>query len=189
MVVVAITFGIIFLAEVADTSGLVTLVLATRYSPALVLVGACAAFLVQVGVAITVGSLVANLPERPLEFALAVVFLVGAVLLLRGDDDDDAAPKKVLRTGWQVVATSFGVTMLSELGDPTQIITATLAARYDDPLAVGIGAVLALWSVSALAVYGGSRLHRVVPVRWVTRATAAILVVLAVLTAVDAIRG
>jgi putative Ca2+/H+ antiporter (TMEM165/GDT1 family) len=189
MVVVAITFGIIFLAEVADTSGLVTLVLATRYSPALVLVGACAAFLVQVGVAITVGSLVANLPERPLEFALAVVFLVGAVLLLRGDDDDDAAPKKVLRTGWQVVATSFGVTMLSELGDPTQIITATLAARYDDPLAVGVGAVLALWSVSALAVYGGSRLQRVVPVRWVTRATAAILVVLAVLTAIDAIRG
>ena len=44
---------------------------------------------------------------------------------------------------------SFGVTMLSELGDPTQIITATLAARYDDPLAVGIGAVLALWAVSA----------------------------------------
>ena len=189
MVVDAVTFGIIFLAEVADTSGLVTLVLATRYSPALVLVGACAAFLVQVGVAITVGSLVANLPERPLEFALAVVFLVGAVLLLRGDDDDDdAAPKKVLRTGWQVVATSFGVTMLSELGDPTQIITATLAARYD-PLAVGVGAVLALWSVSALAVYGGSRLQRVVPVRWVTRATAAILVVLAVLTAIDAIRG
>ena len=189
MVVVAITFGIIFLAEVADTSGLVTLVLATRYSPALVLVGACAAFLVQVGVAITVGSLVANLPERPLEFALAVVFLVGAVLLLRGDDDDDAAPKKVLRTGWQVVATSFGVTMLSELGDPTQIITVTLAARYDDPLAVGIGAVLALWTVSALAVFGGSRLRRVVPVRWVTRATAALLVVLAVLTAIDAIRG
>lgn len=189
MVVVAITFGIIFLAEVADTSGLVTLVLATRYRASLVLLGVCAAFLVQVGVAITVGSLVANLPERPLEFALAVVFLVGAVLLLRGDDDDDAAPKKVLRTGWQVVATSFGVTMLSELGDPTQIITATLAARYDDPLAVGVGAVLALWSVSALAVYGGSRLQRVVPVRWVTRATAALLVVLAVLTAIDAIRG
>jgi putative Ca2+/H+ antiporter (TMEM165/GDT1 family) len=87
------------------------------------------------------------------------------------------------------VATSFGVTMLSELGDPTQIITATLAARYDDPLAVGIGAVLALWAVSALAVFGGNRLQRVVPVRWVTRRAAAVLVVLAVLTAIDAIRG
>jgi Ca2+/H+ antiporter, TMEM165/GDT1 family len=190
MAVLAVTFGIIFLAEVADTSGLVTLVLATRYRASLVLLGVCAAFLVQVGVAIAAGRLVALLPQRPLEFALAAVFLVGAVLLLReDDDDDDATVEKAPRTGWQVVATSFGVTMLSELGDPTQIITATLAARYDDPLAVGIGAVLALWAVSALAVFGGNRLQRVVPVRWVTRAAAAVLVVLAVLTAIDAIRG
>ena len=190
MAVLAVTFGIIFLAEVADTSGLVTLVLATRYRASLVLLGVCAAFLVQVGVAIAAGSLVALLPERPVEFALAAAFLVGAVLLLReDDDDDDAGVEKAPRTGWQVVATSFGVTMLSELGDPTQIITATLAARYDDPLAVGIGAVLALWAVSALAVFGGNRLRRVVPVRWVTRAAAAVLVVLAVLTAIDAIRG
>src|SRR6185503_17328742 len=98
--------------------------------------------LVQVGIAIAAGSLVALLPQRPLEFALVVVFLISAALLLREDDDDDATLKKIPLTGWQVVATSFGVTMLSELGDPTQIITATLAARYDDPLAVGIGAVL-----------------------------------------------
>jgi Ca2+/H+ antiporter, TMEM165/GDT1 family len=190
MAVLAVTFGIIFLAEVADTSGLVTLVLATRYRASLVLLGVCAAFLVQVGVAIAAGSLVALLPERPVEFALAAAFLVGAVLLLReDDDDDDAGVEKAPRTGWQVVATSFGVTMLSELGDPTQIITATLAARYDDPLAVGIGAVLALWAVSALAVFGGNRRQRVVPVRWVTRTAAAVLVVLAVLTAIDAIRG
>ncbi|GAA5127669.1 TMEM165/GDT1 family protein [Pseudonocardia adelaidensis] len=189
MTVIGITFGIIFLAEVADTSGLVTLVLASRYSASLVLVGVCAAFLVQVGIAIAAGSVVSLLPERPLEIALAVVFLVGAVLLLRGeDDDDDAAIAKDPLTPWRVVVTSFGVTMLSELGDPTQIITATLAARYDDPLAVGIGAVLALWAVSALAVFGGNRLQRVVPVRWVTRATAAILVVLAVVTAVEAFR-
>lgn len=190
MTVIAVTFGIIALAELADTSGLVTLVLATRYSASLVLVGVCAAFLVQVGIAIAAGSVVALLPERPLEIALAVVFLVGAVLLLRGDDDDDDADLgKVPLTRWRVVVTAFGVTMLSELGDPTQIITATLAARYDDPLAVGIGAVLALWAVSALAAFGGSRLQRVVPVRWVTRATAAILVILAVLSAMDAIRG
>lgn len=190
MVVIAVTFGIVALAELADTSGLVTLVLATRFSASLVLLGVCAAFLVQVGVAIAAGSIVALLPERPLEAALAVVFLVGAVLLLReDDDDDDATPEEAPLTRWRVVATSFGVTMLSELGDPTQIITATLAARYDDPLAVGIGAVLALWAVSALAVFGGNRLQRVVPVRWVTRATAAVLVILAVLSAIDAIRG
>jgi putative Ca2+/H+ antiporter (TMEM165/GDT1 family) len=189
MAVIAVTFGIVALVELADTSGLVTFVLATRFSASLVLLGVCAAFLVQVGVAIAAGSIVALLPERPLEAALAVVFLVGAVLLLREDDDDDATPEEAPLTRWRVVATSFGVTMLSELGDPTQIITAALAAQYDDPLAVGLGAVLALWSVSALAVFGGNRLQRVVPVRWVTRVTAAVLVILAVLSAIDAIRG
>jgi putative Ca2+/H+ antiporter (TMEM165/GDT1 family) len=190
VVVVGITFGIIALAEVADTSGLVTLVLASRFSASLVLLGVGAAFLVHVGLAITAGSIVALLPDRPLEAVLAVVFLVGAVLLLlEDDDDDDVTTGKIPPTRWRVVAMSFGVTMLSELGDPTQIITATLAARYEDPLAVGIGAVLALWAVSALAVFGGSRLRGVVPVRWVTRVTAAILVVLAALSAIDAFRS
>jgi Ca2+/H+ antiporter, TMEM165/GDT1 family len=192
VVVIAITFGIVALAELADTSGLVTLVLASRYPARLVLLGVAAAFVVQVGIAIAAGSLVALLPERPLEAALAVIFLVGAVLLLRedgDDDDDDVTLGEVPGTRWRVVATSFGVTLLSELGDPSQIIIATLAARYDDPLAVGIGALVALWAVSALAVFGGHRLRRVVPVRWVTRVAAAVLIVLAVFSAIEAIRG
>ena len=189
MIVLAITFGIVALVELADTSALTTLVLGARFPARWVLLGVGAAFLVHVGLALAAGSLVALLPRRPLEAALAVVFLVGAVLLLRGDDDDAPAVDEAPRTAWSVVATSFGITLLSELGDPTQIVVATLAARYDDPVAVGVGATLALWAVSALAVYGGSRLRRVVPVRWVTRGAAAILVVLAILSAVDAIRG
>jgi putative Ca2+/H+ antiporter (TMEM165/GDT1 family) len=189
--VIAITFGIVALAELADTSGLVTLVLGSRFPARLVLLGVCAAFLVQVAIAVAAGSLVALLPDRLLEATLAVVFLVGAVLLLRedDDDDDDAIPGATPVTRWRVVAMSFGVTLLSELGDPTQIIVATLAARYNDPLAVGIAALLALWAVSALAVFAGNRLRHVVPVRWVTRVTAAILVVLGVLSAIDATRG
>ncbi|HTF51405.1 MAG TPA: TMEM165/GDT1 family protein [Pseudonocardia sp.] len=191
MGVAAITFGIVFLAELVDTSGLVTLVLGTRFPARWVLLGVCAGMLVHVAVAIAAGSLVALLPERPLEGLLAVIFLVGAVLLLREDDDDDDEPniRKRPQTPWSVVATSFGVTALSEFADPSQLIIVTLAARYNDPLAVGIGALLGLWVVSALAVYGGNRLQRVVPLRWVTRATAAVLVVLGVLSAIDAIRG
>jgi putative Ca2+/H+ antiporter (TMEM165/GDT1 family) len=145
---------------------------------------------VHVVVAIAAGSLVALLPRRPLEGLLAVIFLVGAVwLLFEDDDDDEPNVGETPATPWSVVATSFGVTLLSEFADPTQLLIATLAARYDDPLAVGVASLLALWAVSALAVYGGNRLQRVVPVRWVTRATAAVLVVLGVLSAIDAIRG
>ena len=187
----AITFAVVFLAELVDTSGLVTLVLSTRFPARWVLIGVFAGMAVHVVVAVAAGSLVALLPTRPLEAILAVVFLVGAVLVLRGDDDDDDEPDigDTPATMWRVVATSFGVTVLSEFADPTQIITATMAARYESPLAVGTGALLALWAVSAIAVFGGNRVARVVPVRWITRATAAILVVLAVLSAIDAIRG
>lgn len=189
MAVLAITFGIVFLAEVADTSGLVTLVLGTRFPPKWVLLGVCAGMLVHVAVAIAVGSLVGLLPQRLLEGLLAVGFLVGAVLILRGDDDDEPEIEETPRTPWGVVVTSFGVTVLSEFADPSQLLIVTLAARYGDPVAVGVGALLGLWAVSAIAVYGGNRLQRVVPVRWVTRAAAAVLVVLGVLSAIDAIRG
>jgi Ca2+/H+ antiporter, TMEM165/GDT1 family len=190
VVVAAIVFGIVALAELADTSALATLVLGARFPARLVLLGVFAAFVLHVGLALLAGTFLALLPERPLEIILAVIFLIGAVLVLRGDDDDDDldldAPP---RTRWRVVATAFGITLLSELGDPTQIIVATLAARYDDPVAVGIGALLALWAVSVLAVYGGNRLARVIAVRWLNRVVAAILVVLAVISAIAAFRA
>ena len=196
MSVIAITFGIVALAEVADTSGLVTLVLATRFPARWVLLGVCAGMLVHVGVAIAAGSLLGLLPERLLEAVLAVVLLVGAVLLIRegeeDDDDDDAdevAEREAPRSRWGVVATAFGVTALSEFADPSQIVAAALTARYGEPLLVAVGAVLGLWAVSALAVYGGNRLRRLVPVHWVTRIAGAIMIVLAVISAIDAIRG
>jgi putative Ca2+/H+ antiporter (TMEM165/GDT1 family) len=194
--VVAITFVIIALAEVADTSGLVTLVLATRFPARWVLLGVCAGMLVHVGIAVAAGSLVGLLPERPLEAILAVMFLLGAFLTVRegmedddDDDDDDEKVRAVPRTRWAVVATAFGITALSELADPSQILTATLTAQYDDPLLVGIGALLGLWAVSALAVFGGNRLRQVVPVKWVAWVAGGIMVVLAVISAVSAIRG
>ncbi|MEJ2890390.1 TMEM165/GDT1 family protein [Actinomycetospora aeridis] len=192
---VAITFVIVALAEVADTSGLVTLVLATRFPARWVLLGVCAGMLVHVGIAVAAGSLVGLLPERPLEAILAVMFLLGAVLTIRegmeddDDDDDDDEEREAPRTRWAVVATAFGITALSELADPSQILTATLTAQYDDPLLVGIGALLGLWAVSALAVYGGNRLRQVVPVKWVAWVAGGIMVVLAVISAVEAIRG
>jgi putative Ca2+/H+ antiporter (TMEM165/GDT1 family) len=189
VVVAAITFGIVFLAELVDTSGLVTLVLGTRFPARWVLLGVCTGMAVHVGVAVVAGSLVALVPKRPLEGVLAVIFLVGAVLVLREDDDDPPDIGDAPVTRWRVVAMSFGVTVLSEFADPSQIVIATLAARYADPFTVGIAALLALWAVSALAVFGGNRVLRVVPARWVTRAAAAGLIVLAVLSAVAAIRG
>lgn len=77
--------------------------------------------------------------------------------------------------------------LAAEFGDLTQIATATLAARYHDPLGVGAGAVLALWAVAALAITGGRALLTVIPVRWVARAAAAVMLVLAGLSLAAAV--
>jgi Ca2+/H+ antiporter, TMEM165/GDT1 family len=81
------------------------------------------------------------------------------------------------------------VVFLGEWGDITQITTANLAARYGDPVSVGTGALLALWSVAALALTVGRGLVQRVPTRLVRRLTGAALAVLAVLTLAEAVRG
>jgi hypothetical protein len=74
-------------------------------------------------------------------------------------------------------------------GDLTQITTANLAARYHDPLTVGVGAVLGLWAVGALAITGGQQLLRLIPLTWIVRIAAAIMTILAVASLLNSITG
>lgn len=90
---------------------------------------------------------------------------------------------------WRVAWRSFAVVFVAEFGDLTQLVTANLAARYHDPVAVGAGAVLGLWAVGGLAVIGGRQLLRVVPFRWITRVAAVVMAGLAAVSLVAAIRG
>ncbi len=187
----AIVFCTVLVAELPDNSGLASLVLGTRYQRAgAVFAGAAAAFAVHVVVAVTCGSLLGLLPHRIVQIAVAVVFLAGAVLVLRGDsgDEDEARMKAGAAGFWAVAATSFGVILLAELGDLSDIVIADLAARYHDPVPVGIGSVLALWSVVALAIVGGRRLQRILPLRWIARLAALAMVVMAGFTLAEALR-
>jgi Ca2+/H+ antiporter, TMEM165/GDT1 family len=143
---------------------------------------------------VTVGGVfVALLPQRLVLFVAAALFAGGAALLLLGKEEA-ADPGETVRAmadqrPVRVAMASFGVVFLGEWGDITQITTANLAARYRDPVSVGIGAVLALWSVSALALTVGRGLVQRVPTRLVRRLTGVVLAVLAVVTLAEAIRS
>ncbi|MGH9060957.1 MAG: TMEM165/GDT1 family protein, partial [Acidimicrobiales bacterium] len=91
-------------------------------------------------------------------------------------------------TAARTVATAAGVIFLAEWGDLTQILTANLAARYHDPVSVGVGSMVALAAVGALAVGGGRTITRLIPVRAVRIITAVVLAGLAAVTAVQAAR-
>ena len=82
--------------------------------------------------------------------------------------------------------TAFGVIFLAEWGDLTQVLTVNLAARYHAPLAVGLGALLALSAVAGVAVAGGQGLLRLVNVTIVRLLTASVLLILGVYAAYTA---
>jgi putative Ca2+/H+ antiporter (TMEM165/GDT1 family) len=188
----ATAFGVVLLVELPDKTLVASLVLATRYRPRPVLLGVALAFAVQSVIAVTAGGVLHLLPHVVVKAAVSVLFAIGAVLLLRegfaerDEVDLDARAQRAQAPFWRVVATSFGVLFAAEWGDASQLATAALTARLDQPVAVGIGAWAALVAVAALAVVAGRAVVRRVPLRMVHRVAGVLFAVFAVATAIAA---
>ncbi|WP_300677406.1 TMEM165/GDT1 family protein [Nocardioides sp.] len=187
-------FALIFVSELPDKTAIASLVLGTKFPLRWVFAGVAAAFVVHVVIAVAAGQVLTLLPHNAVEAVVAVLFLLGAVLIWREGSEDleeeeeaeeaelDAAESK--RSFWKVASLGFGVIFIGEWGDLTQIMTANLSAKYDDPLSVGIGAVLGLWGVALTAMLFGKTLLKVIPMRTITRIAAVVMVILAIITIV-----
>ncbi|MFE0583087.1 TMEM165/GDT1 family protein [Streptomyces sp. NPDC058874] len=188
--VTAIAFGVVFLAELPDKTALAGLMLGTRYRASYVFAGVAAAFAVHVALAIAAGSVLTLLPHRLVQAVVGILFLLGAaMLLLKKDDGDEEIKQPADQSFWKVSGAGFMLILVAEFGDLTQIMTANLAARYDDPVSVGIGAVLALWAVAGVGILGGRTLMKYVPLRLITKIAAAVMAALAVFSLYEAIAG
>ena len=179
--IVATVFVLVAAAELPDKTMIATLVMGSRGRPLAVWLGAAGAFLVHMAVAVAAGRAIELLPHRVVEVVVTALFLLGAVLLLvvpewrashRGEDKE-AAPAPGAPEGaraLKVAATAFGVILVGELGDLTQILTVNLVAKYHEPWAVFIGAYAGLLAASALGAFGGRALLRWVRLEWIRRA-------------------
>ena len=217
LAVFAIAFGAVLLVELPDKTLVATLVLSTKYRPRPVLAGVTLAFAIQCVIAVTAGGLLHLLPHRVLEAIVAVLFAAGAALLYRetrssdepvdltadepadltvDDPSDaganaeaDAAAGQAALSGRRIFSISFGVLFAAEWGDASQLATAGLVARYGQPVAIGLGAFLALVGVAFLAVLLGKVILRRVPLQLLHRLAAVLFGVFAIIAAVAAIRG
>jgi putative Ca2+/H+ antiporter (TMEM165/GDT1 family) len=186
-------FPVIFIGELPDKTMFASLVLASRGRPIAVWIGAAAAFLVHVLIAVTIGVAVFKLlPQVWVDAFVATLFAAGAVYAFweaRGHEDEAALVEREVRSHRQMIATAFMVIFVAEWGDLTQILTANLAARYHSPVSVAVGAVLALWAVAAIAVATGTTIMKYIPVRAVRLATGVALLALAVYSASRIVTG
>jgi putative Ca2+/H+ antiporter (TMEM165/GDT1 family) len=192
VLVAAAVFPVIFIGELPDKTMFASLVLASRGRPLAVWLGAAGAFLVHVVIAVTIGVAVFRLlPQAAVEIFVAALFAAGAVFAFReaAHEDEEELVEREAATHTRTMTTAFAVIFIAEWGDLTQILTANLAAKYHDGLSVAVGAVLALWTVAALAVVSGSGLLRYVSVRTVRRATGVVLLLLAAYSLVVAFTG
>ncbi|WP_327230237.1 TMEM165/GDT1 family protein [Streptomyces murinus] len=188
--VTALVFGVIFLAELPDKTALAGLVLGTRYRAGYVFAGVAAAFLVHVVLAVAAGSVLTLLPQRLVHAITGLLFLGGAaMLLLHKEEGEEEIKKPADQSFWKVAGTGFMLILVAEFGDLTQIMTANLAARYDDPISVGLGAVLGLWAVAGLGIVGGKALMKKVPLRLITQIAALLMVGLGAWGLYEAVAG
>ncbi|MBP1727802.1 MAG: hypothetical protein H6Q56_175 [Deltaproteobacteria bacterium] len=180
------TFGLIFLAELGDKTQLTAMALALRYPWQRIFAGIAAAFVVLNLAAVLVGKvLFLLLPIFWVTLVSALLFLYFGYSTLRhacGSDDDDDAPPPTAATA---ARTAFIMIFMAELGDKTQLVTASQAARHSDSLTgmatVFAASTLALWLVSLLGIFAGKQLVRFIPLCWIHRAAGFMFLVFGVI--------
>ena len=170
----AIAFGVVFVAELGDKTQLLALNFGARYPLRTVALGLTIGYAIANLAATVVGGILgATLPDRAIQIVGGVVFLGFAIAALRRSENDvgEDAPRVTSVGTFAVVSSIAGTIAVAELGDKTQIATATLASQ-SSPVGVWIGATLGAASSGMVGAVAGNLIGDRVPTRALAIASA-----------------
>ena len=164
-----VSLGVVFLAELGDKSQIMTMTYALRHRWWVVLSGVgIASFLVH-GLSVTIGHFLGlTLPERPIAFAAAVVFLLFALWTWRDGRDNGEEGLRTVAEPRHVLLAVISSFVLAELGDKTMLATVALASDYNWA-GVWIGATAGMVLADGAAIAVGAVLHKRLPDRLLHR--------------------
>jgi len=172
------SFLLVFAAEIGDKSQLVCMALAARYRAVPVMLGAILAFLLLNSLAVIFGATIASfVPEIVVSATVAVLFTVFGVLALVMVDESDNE-KVAIRSNSSILLGTFLLITVAEFGDKTQLAIIALSSS-SLPIAVWLGATIALISTSALGVWAGRTILQRMSVVILHRISGFIFIVLA----------
>jgi putative Ca2+/H+ antiporter (TMEM165/GDT1 family) len=183
----ALSFAVIFVAELGDKSQLMALTFATRFRPWPVLFGITIAtalvHLVSVGIGYGLG---AALPTGWISLIAGVAFLVFGAWTLRGDTLTDTERGKAERATGSAMLAVGGAFFLAELGDKTMLATITLATQHGW-FGTWIGSTIGMVAADALAILVGRLLGRHLPERIIKYGAAALFAIFGIWLIVEGI--
>ena len=170
----ALSFGVIFIAELGDKSQLMAMTFALRHRWWVVLGGITAATTAVHLISVAVGHyLGAALPTHLLGIVAGVAFVFFGLWTLRGDrlsEDEATRAERTSAPAFLAVTSAF---LLAELGDKTMLATITLAAD-NDWVGVWIGSTIGMVAADALAIVVGAIAGKHLPERMIQIAAAAL---------------
>jgi putative Ca2+/H+ antiporter (TMEM165/GDT1 family) len=173
--------ALVAIAEIGDKTQLLSFVLAARFRrPCPIVAGILVATVANHALAASLASFVASLiAPGTLAFVVGVSFLLFGVWTLK---PDSLALDEGKIGGSAFVATTIAF-FLVEMGDKTQLATATLAARYPGSLmSVVAGTSVGMLLANVPAVVIGEALSDRLPLKWIRWAAAASFVVMGLAT-------
>ena len=150
------TFWLVALAELGDKTQFTVIALSVMCDRYKVFSGVVLAFAVVTGLGVMVGDALLQLitPEY-VRILAGLLFLAFGVLILFSKMDSGTIGNTRLTSPF---FSTFWMISAAELGDKTQLSAIALAAKYDSPVLVFGGAVLALVLISLLGIVAGKKL-------------------------------
>ena len=194
-VALGVAFATIALAELADKTQLVTISQACRHPYAPVLAGSALALGGVTALGVLIGSfLYLLLPEGVLSIVAGAMFMAFGALLVMNWWRENGGEEAICETdegagtgdaecpvsNWRIAGTTFGLVALAELGDKTQLAVIALSGKYGSPVAVFLGASLALVLVSSAGVLAGRMIARRFSLKMVELLAASLFILLGV---------
>lgn len=187
LVATAVSFAVVFVAELGDKSQLMALTFATRFRPLPVLIGITVATAVVHLVSVAVGyGLGAALPTGWISLVAGLAFLVFGAWTLRGDRLTDDEKTKVERSTGSAILAVGGAFFLAELGDKTMLATITLATQYGW-FGTWLGSTVGMVAADALAILVGRLLGRHLPEKVIKYGAAALFAIFGIWLLVEAV--
>ncbi len=187
LVALAVSFGVIFVAELGDKSQLMALAFATRYRTVPILIGITIATAVVHLASVAIGhGLGATLPTGWISLLAGLAFIGFGLWTLRGDTLTEEEKGKAAKGGKSAVLAVGVAFFLAELGDKTMLATITLATQYGW-FGTWIGSTVGMVAADALAIVVGRLLGRKLPERTIKYGAAALFAISGIWLIVEAV--
>jgi len=172
-----VSTGIVALAEVADKTQLLALILAAKFhKPVPIILGIFVATVGNHALAGGLGVSISHfLSPEILKWIVGLSFICMGVWALIPDKADD--DNRMTKDAGIFVATVVAF-FLAEMGDKTQVATIALAARFDTFLPVVMGTTLGMLIANVPVVYFGDIVMKKAPVKLIHTIVAIIFFIL-----------